>query len=83
MRYEQQTSEHGTTLTIFDWVIANPLPPRQARIATFSYTILAGLRNESQVQRDLEMLKVEIEAATFSPKLVLFLNNPQYGSSPK
>ena len=69
LKYEQQTSEHGTPLTIFYWVVANPLPPRQARVATFSYTILAGRRNESQVQRDLEMLEVEIDAATFSPKV--------------
>ena len=68
LKYEQETSEHGTSLTIVYWVIANPLPPRQARIATFSYAILVERRNAPQVQRDLDMLETEIEAATFAPK---------------
>jgi hypothetical protein len=68
LKYEQESSEHGTFLTIVYWVIANPLPPRQARIATFSYAILVGRRNAPQVQRDLDMLETEIEAATFASK---------------
>ncbi len=43
-RYEEASSEEGLKLTIFYWVIANPLPPNHARIATFSYTILAKHR---------------------------------------
>jgi hypothetical protein len=67
--YVQAASEHGTRLTIFYWIVANPLPPHHARIATFSYTILAKQRNQPRVQRDLELLEAEIEAATFSSEL--------------
>lgn len=69
LKYEEATSERGQSLTIFYWVVSSPLPPRHARAATFSYTILAEQRNDSQIQRDLEMLEAEIEAATFSPEL--------------
>ena len=69
LKYEEAASEQGRRLKIFYWVVANPLPPNHARVATFSYTILEEQRNEMQVQHDLEMLETEIEAATFSPEL--------------
>lgn len=68
-KFEEAASEQGMRLTIFYWVVANALPPRHARIATFSYTIIAEQRNQSQIQHDLEMLDAEIEAASFSPQL--------------
>jgi len=68
-KYTQGNSERGTRLTIFYWVVANPLPPNHARIATFSYTILAEQRNQPQIRQDVEMLEAEIAAATFSPEL--------------
>jgi hypothetical protein len=68
-KYEEPTSEQGTSLTIFHWVVANPLPPGHARVANFSYTILAEQRTKGQIQRELEMLEAEIEAATFSPEI--------------
>ena len=69
LNYKQDGFEQGVRLTIFYWVVANPLPPRHARLATFSYTILAAHRGKSRVQRDLTMLDAEIEAATFSLEL--------------
>ena len=68
-KYEEATSERGRDLTIFYWIIANPLPPHHARIVTFSYTVLAEQRNQPLLQRELEMLESEIEAARFSPEL--------------
>jgi hypothetical protein len=68
-KYVQAASEQGMRLTIFNWIVVNPLPPHHARVATFSYTILAEQRNQSRVQRDLELLEAEIEAATFSSEL--------------
>ena len=68
-KYEEAASEQGMRLTIFYWIVVNPVPPHHARVATFSYTILAGQRNRSHVQRDLEMLEAEIQAASFSPQL--------------
>ncbi len=70
--YEQASSEEGMRLAIFYWVVANPVPPNYARIATFSYTILAKHRNLSRVQQDLKMLDAEIDAASFSPELGVF-----------
>ena len=69
LKYEDAAFEQGRRLTIFYWVVANPLPPHHARVATFSYTILKEQRSQIQVQHDLEMLENEIEAATFSPEL--------------
>ncbi len=69
LKYEEAALELGVPLTIFYWVVANPLPPLHARIATFSYTIPTVWRNEPRVRRDLEMLEAEIEAATFSPEV--------------
>jgi hypothetical protein len=69
LKYEETSLERGTPLTISYWVVANPLPPLHARIATFSYTIPTVWRNQPRVRRDLEMLEVEIEAATFSPEV--------------
>jgi hypothetical protein len=69
LKYEEAGFERGRSLTIFYWVVSNPLPPRHARAATFSYTILAEQRNRSQNQHDIEMLEAEIEAATFWPGL--------------
>jgi hypothetical protein len=63
-------------LTIFYWIVVNPVPPHHARVATFSYTILVGQRNRSQVQRDLEMLEAEIEVASFSPQLGVVAESP-------
>lgn len=69
LKYEEAGFERGKELTIFFWVVANPLPPRHARLATFSYTILAKQRDQSRIQRDLQMLESEIEAARFTPEL--------------
>jgi hypothetical protein len=69
LKYLEAGLEQGIPLTIFYWVVANPLPPLHARIATFSFTIPTIWRNEPRVRRDLEMLEAEIEAATFSPEV--------------
>ena len=68
-RYEESASEQGRALTIFCWIIANPLPPHHARVVTFSYTVLAEHRNDPQLQHELAMLEAEIEAVRFSPEL--------------
>ena len=68
-KYELMNSEEGVRHTICNWIVANPLPSNRARIATFSYTMLANQKNRSQVQRDLEMLDAEIKAASFSERL--------------
>ena len=69
LRYEEAAFEQGMPLRIVYWVIANPLPPHDARIVTFSFTMLASQRNEESVQRDLETLEEEIDSAIFAPEL--------------
>jgi hypothetical protein len=70
-KYEEATSERGRRLTIFYWIVVSPVRPHHARVATFSYTILASQRDKSQVQHELEMLGTEIQAASFSSQLGL------------
>jgi len=69
LKYEEAGLERGIPLTIFYWVVVNPLPPSHLRCATFSYAIPTVWRNERRVRRDLEMLEAEIDAATFSPEV--------------
>ena len=56
VRYEDRVNERGTRLRIFYWVLANPLPPQNARVVTFSYTVLDSLAETEQVKRELDML---------------------------
>jgi hypothetical protein len=69
LRYEESGFERGRSLTIFYWVVSNPIPPRHVRVANFSYTILSELRRIPQIQHDLKLLEAVIEAATFWPEL--------------
>jgi hypothetical protein len=69
LRYQQTASDKGKRLSIYYWIIVNPLPPLHARVATFSYTILEQERDSSPVARDLQMLEAEIQAAEFSLEL--------------
>jgi hypothetical protein len=69
VRYEQRAEEQGHPLLITYWSVAQPLPPNHARVATFSYTLRAHQRKDSQVQAELDMLDREIRAATFAPRL--------------
>jgi len=44
-------------------------PPKHARIATFSYTILQAKENNSKTVRDIQILEKEILAACFATQL--------------
>lgn len=75
-KYEEAASERGMPLTIFYWLVVNPVAPRHGRIVTCSYTVLAGQRNRPQVQHELRMLDAEIEAAAFSERLGVVASDP-------
>jgi len=66
-RYEDHVKERGTRLRIFYWVFANPIPPRSARVVTFSYTVLDSLAETEQVKSELDMLESEIVRTEFAP----------------
>ena len=66
---EGSSIEHGQKIKTFYWFLANPVPLKHARLATFSYTILEAREGSSQVWRELQMLNEEIRAAEFSKEI--------------
>ncbi len=68
-RFEQSSVDRGQKIKIIYWVVANPVPPKHARIATFSYTILQRKRDYSATIRDIEMLEKEILKARFATEV--------------
>ena len=66
---EQDTVDRGQEIKIFYWIVAKLVPPMNARILTFSYTILKRCESDPQTQRDLEMLDREIRAAKYSSEV--------------
>jgi hypothetical protein len=65
-RYTKSIRDEGSDLIMFYWELGNPLPPRTARLAIFSYTILASQQTDASLKRELEMLEHEIKQAAFS-----------------
>ena len=59
---------------IFFWIIGNPVPPNQARIATFSYTTLAANAVGFSTQRTVAFLDKSIRNAVFSPQAAASLS---------
>jgi hypothetical protein len=69
VRYVQSAVERGERLFITYWTVAHIIPPRYARIATFSYTLLERQRDEARFRNELELLDREVRASIFSPAL--------------
>ena len=69
VHYEEPAVEDGTRLTIYYWVLANPVPPRNARVVTFSYTVLDFQKESPQTQGELEMLEAEIVRTEFASRI--------------
>jgi hypothetical protein len=67
--YEESSVDSDQKIKIFYWLVANPLPPKHARIATFSYTILERKQHDTTIMRDLQMLEKEILDAKFATEL--------------
>lgn len=70
-RFEETSVDRGQTIKTFYWFLSNPVPPKHARIATFSYTILEDNEHTPQVVQDLKMIDEEVRAAEFSKELGL------------
>jgi hypothetical protein len=69
IRYSQSSVDQGHRLLIIYWSVAHVLPPRHARIANFSYTLLERQRDNARFQQELELLDREVRASVFSPEL--------------
>lgn len=68
LRFIDETAENGTDLRIFYWAFANPVGPRNARVVTFSYTVLDEA-DEDRLKNEIDMLDAEIIKTVFSPNL--------------
>jgi hypothetical protein len=68
-RYEEQSVDRGRRIKILYWIVANPVPPKHARIATFSYTVLQGQERHPMVMHDIQMLEKEILEARFATEI--------------
>ena len=70
LRYsETVTAENGTEITIFYWMVANPLGERHVRIGDFSYTVLATTRDTEQTKSEINFLEHAIFNSRFYPEL--------------
>jgi hypothetical protein len=68
-RYEEESVDRGQKIKILYWLVANPVPPKHTRIATFSYTILRRKQRDSVTMHDIQMLEKEILEARFTTEL--------------
>jgi hypothetical protein len=69
IRYTQSVVDRGHRLVITYWSLAQVVPPRYARIFTFSYTLLERQRAAARYRAELDLLDREIRASVFSPEL--------------
>jgi hypothetical protein len=65
----ESSIERGQKVKTFYWFLANPVPPKHARLATFSYTILQEQEQSPGFTRELQALNEEIRAAEFSKEI--------------
>lgn len=65
--FQTPVVERGTPLVIHYWQVVQPIPPRHARSALFSFTFLA--ENAGQATVDLAWIDREVRASTFYPTL--------------
>lgn len=69
VRYEESALERGTRLRIFYWVFCNPVSSGNARVVTFSYTVLETQADTSQTRQELEMLNASLLETEFSERI--------------
>jgi len=65
--YEVLAEEDGVGIVLRYWEIANAVPPNHARLAVFSFAMLAS--NRELASDDLRWLDEEIRASRFSVEL--------------
>jgi hypothetical protein len=65
--YDLEDNERGQPISIRCWQVAQSLPPKNARVAMFTYTLLRQQFLDRAFVAELEMLDREIRAAEFAP----------------
>ncbi|MCC6145676.1 MAG: hypothetical protein IT368_17860, partial [Candidatus Hydrogenedentes bacterium] len=63
LQYQQEAKEGRQNLVVYNWEMANPVPPNTVQLAIFSYTVLAA--DNAAAQPTVELLNEEIRNATF------------------
>lgn len=71
-KFEESTIDRGQPIKTFYWFVSNPVPPKHARLATFSYTILAKHESTPAVRQEIDMIDREIRTAEFAKELGSF-----------
>ena len=69
IRFTEPSEDRGHRLLITYWLVASPLPPSHARLATFSFTILDRQQRDPSIQATIQTLDREIRAATFAAEI--------------
>lgn len=69
IRYDLPAEERGQSLTIRYWRIAQSLPPKNVRMALFSYTLRTEQFKNSSVENELGVIDREIAVAELAPAL--------------
>ena len=62
----KERQEDGSLDILYVWIVGNPLPPRHARIANFSYTVEAVNVLSAKTQNAVTMLENSIRNAEFA-----------------
>jgi hypothetical protein len=71
LSYITQERGDGKLHVVFFWVVGNPVPPNHARIANFSYTMLATKVANPASQRTVTQLENSVRNAHFASTLAL------------
>jgi hypothetical protein len=69
IRYTEPAEDRGHRLLITYWLVANPIPPSHARLATFSFTTLERQQRDPSIQATIQTLDREVRAATFATEI--------------
>ena len=51
------------------WVLANPVPPKHARLAVFTYTTRSDSRDSISTMQEIKIVERSIAGAQFAAKL--------------
>lgn len=63
---EKKSQENGNQLHIYNWQVANIVPPDRVFQAVFSYTILAERRDEIETQETVRLVGQLVAESIFS-----------------
>ena len=69
LSYDEPSEEGDEPVHIWYWEIVNPLPPRHARIALFTYTVDEDAADDPDTAECVALLHRELEACEFAQEM--------------